>query len=110
MDKPDNEQWLEAAGGAVRARRLANYMAVLPRERLTEILWLVSRSMRETGDLVAARHHLPDFLRTGHLIAQSLALPRFMAAFGGSEADLEDRFFAEFNLLCDELRDALAMP
>lgn len=105
MARSDNERWLEAAGQAIRARRLSADVATLaPRERLTEILWLVSRSMRVTGDLAAARSRDPSFLVCARRIAANLGLPHAMAAFSGSEAGLERQFFDLFDDLCGEVR------
>lgn len=106
MARSGNELWLESQGQAICARRDSGDETVLtPRERLIEILWLVSRAMRNTGDLAAARVCDPAFLVTGRMIAGDLALPHAAAAFSGTEAGLERQFFDLFDGLCAELRE-----
>lgn len=105
MARSSNELWLEQAGQFARQRRLTlGQSASAPRDRLIEILWLVSRSIRATGDLAAARRHDPSFLTCARMIAANLGLLHVMAAFSGSEAGLERQFFDLFDAMCGELR------
>jgi hypothetical protein len=109
MAPSSNERWLEQAGQLARQRRVTLGESAAPRERLIEILWLVSRSIRATGDLATARRYDPSFLTCARVIATNLGLYHVTSAFSGSEAGLERQFFGLFDAMCGELRES-ALP
>ncbi|WP_068084059.1 hypothetical protein [Novosphingobium rosa] len=105
MGTIENERWLSRRGEAIQILR-KNYggSALAPQDRLIEILWHVSRSMKSTGDLAAARSLDPTFIKDGLTMATALALPTAIAAFSASEGGLERCFFDVFETVCGELR------
>ncbi|PKP92515.1 MAG: hypothetical protein CVT77_08635 [Alphaproteobacteria bacterium HGW-Alphaproteobacteria-16] len=105
MGEDDNETWLIDSGHAIIARKAALGMAALtPRERLIHCLWIADYSMRNAGDLAAARDLDVRYLADGLGAARALGLPHAAALFSLSEGELERRFFDLFDGVCDELR------
>jgi hypothetical protein len=100
-----NDRWLSRRGEAIDTLRQSDgACALTPQDRLIELVWLMARSMRSTGDLAAARATDPAFLNDALAMATCLGLPAAVAAFSASEGGLERRFFDLFDVLCAELQ------
>lgn len=107
----DNEHWLNREGQRLAACRAgAQFLSLTPAERLTEILWLASRSMRGAGDLAVVRKRDPAYLETASTIAINLGLCHAIEAFTNGEDALEKCFFELFDALCEELRQLQPGP
>ncbi|WP_206243637.1 hypothetical protein [Novosphingobium terrae] len=105
MGSDGREQWLKGWGTAIdRHAQAVGLDGLIPSERLIHALWLMSCSMRSTGDLVAARERDPRFLADGLAAARALDLPEAVAAFSQSAGWFEAHFFEIFAALCHELR------
>ncbi|MDE1918029.1 MAG: hypothetical protein KGJ57_19375 [Sphingomonadales bacterium] len=105
MGRSENERWLNGRGQVLAACRAgAQSLTLTPAERLTEIVWLVHRCLRSTGDLLVVRRRDPAYLETASTIALNLGLPRAIEAFTQGEGALETRFFELLDDMCEELR------
>jgi len=62
--------------------------------------------MRNAGDLVTAGDLHSTFITDARAAAVELGLPHSMAAFSLSAIELERRYFALFDDLCQEIRAA----
>ena len=111
VDDRDNETWLIDAGHMVIEKRIAEGEAALtPRELLIHRFWVVDYSMRNAGDLAAARDLAPQFRLEGLAAAQALGHPGAIALFSLGEGELERRYFDLFDGVCDELRTTETPP
>ena len=100
-----NDRWLRRRADAIAAiRKDHDGSALSPQDRLIEVVWLMSRSMRSTGDLAAARTSDPTYLADALAMATRLRLPVAMTAFAATEGGLERSFFDLIDLLCSELQ------
>ena len=105
MSEDDNGTWLIDSGHAIIERKAAVGVAALtPRERLVHCFWIADYSMRNAGDLAAARDLDGRYRADGLAAATALGLPHATAMFSLSEGELERRFFDLFDGVCDELR------
>jgi hypothetical protein len=105
MVEDDNETWLIDSGHAIIEKKAAVGVAALtPRERLIHCFWITDYSMRNAGDLAAARDLDPRYQTDAVAAATALGLSRTAAIFSLSEGELERRFFGLFDDLCAELR------
>ena len=101
----DNQTWLIDHGHElVEKKRAQGVDALTPRERLIHCLWIADYSMRNAGDLSAARDLDPRFREDGLASATALDLDETRAAFSLSEGELERRYFDLFEPVCAELR------
>lgn len=114
MGIADNEHWLNREGQAISAGRNRSADeadgALLPIERLIEVVWQVSRSMRRHGDLVGVREDDPAYLEDGLAMATQLDLPLAKEVLSAGEGGLERRFFELFDDLVLELRGLRSLP
>lgn len=105
MGAQDNETWLIDSGHAILEKKAVIGVAALtPRERLIHCFWITDYSMRNAGDLTAARDLDPDYRNDAVIAATALGLARSAAMFSLSEGMLERRYFDLFDDLCAELR------
>jgi hypothetical protein len=105
MDRRTHEIWLNRWGVAIDQReQVVGTAGLSAPERAIHILWLMSQSMRATGDLVTARRRDPGMFRDGLAVARELDLPGMTAAFSSGAGWLEANFFAHFDALCSELQ------
>jgi hypothetical protein len=100
-----HEIWLNRWGVAIDQReQQVGTQGLTSLERLIHILWLISQSMRATGDLVAARQRDPTLFRDGLAAARALDLPGIVEVFASSAGWIEAHFFEKFDDLCRELQ------
>ena len=105
----DNETWVIEVGDAVIQKKASSGMASLtPWETLVYCLWVADYGMRNAGDLVTAADLYADFQTDGHRIAEELSLPLTHKVFSLAKAELQQRYFDQFESICDEIR--LAQP
>jgi len=103
----DNETWLlDAANGVIEKKTALGYTSLAPVERLTYCLWVADYGMRNAGDLITASDLHSSFIADARTAAVELGLPHSMAAFSLSAKELEQRYFALFDDLCQEIRGA----
>jgi len=101
----DNETWLIDTGHEIIERRRAlGGDALTPRERLIHAFWVADYSMRNAGDLAAARDLDARFRETARVAAAALGLVYALNVFSLSDGELERRYFDLFDPLCDEIR------
>lgn len=101
----DNETWLIDSGHAIIEKKAAIGVAALtPRERLIHCFWMTDYSMRNAGDLTAARDLDPNYRTDAVSAATALGLARVAEMFSLSEGMSERRYFDLFDDLCAELR------
>jgi hypothetical protein len=103
----DNASWLVEAGSAVIDKKARNGShSLTPWERLVYCLWIADYSMRNAGDLEAARDIRTDFQLEAARIAKSLELPFTYASFSLPPSALQIDYFVRFDALCHEVRGA----
>jgi hypothetical protein len=103
----DNASWLVEAGSTVIDKKACDgWHSLTPWERLVYCLWVADYSMRNAGDLDAARDIRTDFQSEGARIAESLELPFTHASFSLPPSALQSDYFARFDALCHEVRGA----
>jgi hypothetical protein len=103
----DTATWLLEAGSAVIDKKARDGPhSLTPWERLVYCLWVTDYSMRNAGDLDAARDIRMDFQSEGARIAKILELPFIHASFALPPSALESDYFARFDALCHEVRTA----
>jgi hypothetical protein len=103
----DNATWIVEAGGAVIDKQARDGShSLTPWESLIYCLWLADYSMRNAGDLDAARDIRMDFQSEGARIAKFLELPFTHAAFSLPPSALQSDYFVRFDALCHEVRTA----
>jgi hypothetical protein len=101
----DNATWLVEAGSAVIDKKARDGPhSLTPWESLVYCLWVADYSMRNAGDLDAARDIRTDFQSEGARIAKFLELPITHASFSLPPSALESDYFARFDALCQEVR------
>jgi hypothetical protein len=100
----DNESWIIHAGDAVVQRRVSQGVtALIPLDRLY-CLWVADYSMRNAGDLHTANDLYAAFQDEAARLSQELGLPVTQSAFSLHRCDLEQRYFAIFDDVCNEIR------
>ena len=101
----DNETWIIEEGHAIIERRVAlGVDAVEPLDRLIYCLWVADYGMRNAGDLETASDLYDDFQDEAVRFSNELSLPLTHAAFALPRLELEQRYFALFDEVCEEIR------
>jgi len=101
----DNATWLVEAGSIVIDKEArGGSHSLTPWERLVYFLWVADYSMRNAGDLDAARDIRTDFQSEGARLARSLDLPFTHASFSLPPSALQSDYFVRFDALCHEVR------
>jgi hypothetical protein len=103
----DNEKWLlDVANDIIEKKAALGYASLDPLERLTYCLWVADYGMRNGGDLATASDLHLSFITDARSAAVELGLPHSVTAFSLSAIELERRYFALFDDLCQEIRAA----
>ena len=103
----ENETWVVEAGGRVVEKRAQVGASSLSNwERLVYCLWVTDYMMRNAGDFANAVDLYPDFQADAKKLAGALALPATREAFALSRDELQREYFARFDGICDEVRNA----
>jgi hypothetical protein len=103
----DNATWLVEAGSTIIDKEARDGShSLTPWERLVYCLWIADYSMRNAGDLDAARDIRTDFQSEGARLAGCLNLPFTHASFSLPPSALRSDYFVRFDALCHEVRTA----
>jgi hypothetical protein len=103
----DNETWIIDTGHIIIEKKVERgYDSLSALERLIYCLWIADYGMRNAGDLAVAFDMHWRFLEHGRMAATQLRLQRSIAAFSLPASELEQRYFALFDEMCEEIRRA----
>ncbi len=106
MNISKNDDWIIDAGDLVLEKR-ADGAELTEIERLVYCLWVADYSMKNAGDLEAAKDLYPNFMNEGFSIADKLKLKNSFQLFAKTQKDFESKYFEQFDLVCEEIKTQL---
>jgi hypothetical protein len=101
----NNETWIIEEGGEVIRKKSSAVSNILtPRENLIFCFWVADYSMRNAGSLQSAFDLYSNFLIDGLKLANECKLTKTNELFELSSTEFEEKYFALFDQVCEELK------
>jgi hypothetical protein len=101
-----NETWIIKKGAEVIGKKSSSGQdSLTPSEKLIYCLWVADYSMRNAGSLESAFDLYSDFLVDGFRLANEIKLKRTIELFDLSRTEYEEKYFALFDVVCEELKN-----
>ena len=106
----DNEAWLIEAGDVIIQKKHQTGMSGLSEvERLIYCVWVADYSVRNAGDLLAARDLHASFYEEAFQFAKALHLRSTENLFSLPEERFVQEYDSCFELICSELRSVYTL-